>query len=157
MEFNATFIVSAISFILFTIIMNAIFYKPLDKIVTERHRVIDEHYEEAKAKKERAQAILTDKERKLENTKHDAKRIIADKANEVKAQKSSMTAEAQQSAAKTIDGAKEKLHKSKDEAQEVLSDSVVSLAQDISSKILGETVEIKNVDKNLINTAMKEG
>ncbi len=58
MEFNATFIVSAISFIVFTIIMNAIFYKPIQKIVTERQKFIDENYEEAKKHKANSEKIL---------------------------------------------------------------------------------------------------
>ena len=41
MEFNATFIASAISFIVFTLIMNAVFYKPLGKVVSERQKFID--------------------------------------------------------------------------------------------------------------------
>ena len=36
MEFNATFFVTAISFIVFTFIMNKIFYTPLTKVIDER-------------------------------------------------------------------------------------------------------------------------
>lgn len=137
MEFNATFIVSAISFIVFVFIMNAIFYKPLQKTVDERQKFIDDTTEEAKRHREKSEAILKDKERKLEKTKHDAKKIIADKANEAKDKKTTMTSEAQQKAVQTIDGAKVELQKSKDEAQNVLSGEIEKLAQDISTKILG--------------------
>lgn len=155
MEFNATFIVAFISFIVFTVIMNLILYKPLNKVVTERQKVIDEHYEEAKLNKKKSESMLRDKERKLEATKHDAKKIIVDKTDEVKSKKSALALEAQQKALQVIDGAKEELQKSKSEAQEVLSDNVVDLAQEISSKILGENVEITNVDKDLITKAIK--
>lgn len=157
MEFNATFIVSAISFIVFSIIMNAIFYKPLAKIVQERKDFIDETNKNAKSNQEKSQAILRNKERKLEQTKHDAKKIILDKSNEVKAQKDSMTSDAHQKANQTIESAKQDLNKSKNKAQEALSDNVINLAQDISSKILGENISIKNTDKDLINTMMSEG
>ena len=40
MEFNATFIVSVISFIIFTLLMNEILYKPVSKIVEEREHTI---------------------------------------------------------------------------------------------------------------------
>ena len=138
MEFNATFIASAVSFIIFTLIMNAIFYKPLQKIVTERQSFIDETLEEAKKHSEKSEAILKDKEKKLEKTKHDAKKIIVEKTDEVKAKKSTLASEAQQKAARTIDGAKEELQKNKEEAQQVLTDEVQKLAQSISSKILGK-------------------
>lgn len=138
MEFNATFIVSAISFIVFTLIMNAIFYKPLNNVVSERQAFIDETIAEAKFHTEKSELILKDKAKKLETTKHEAKKIIVEKADEVKTQKAVMASEAQQKAASTIDSAKEELQKSRDEAQGVLSEETKKLAQDISSKILGK-------------------
>jgi len=157
MEFNATFIVAFVSFIVFTIIMNLILYKPLSKIVAERQKFIDDHYKEAKENTAKSEAILKDKERKLDKTKHEAKKIISDKTNEGKTQKSAMTAEAQQKASKTIDSAKEDLQKSKDEAQGELATQVIGLAQDISSKILGENIAIQGVDSEHVNKIMQEG
>lgn len=157
MEFNATFIVAAISFTVFTFIMNAIFYRPLTRIVTERQKFIEEHNEEAKHHSAKAQAILKDKDKKVEQTKQDSKKIIADKTNEVKDQKANLASEAQQKAANEVNIAKEDLHKSKDEAQNVLSENVISLAQDITAKIFGNDFQIKNANKELISKVMKEG
>lgn len=139
MEFNATFIVSAISFIVFTLIMNAIFYKPLSKTVDERHKFVDDTLKEAKAHTEKSEAILKDKAKKLESTKHDARKILSDKSEEVKSQKSAMASDAQQKAVQEVESAKSELQKSKDEAQTVLSEEAKNLAQDIASKILGTT------------------
>lgn len=138
MEFNATFIASAISFIVFTLIMNAIFYKPLSKTVSERQKFVDDTLKEAKAHSEKSEALLKDKIKKLETTKHDARKIISEKSDEVKDQKSAMASEAQQKATQKIDSAKSELQKSKDEAQAVLSEETKNLAQDIASKILGK-------------------
>lgn len=138
MEFNATFIASAISFIVFTLIMNAIFYKPLQKTVSERQNFVDETLKEAKLHTEKSEAIIKDKVKKLEATKHDAKKIIATKSDEVKNQKTAMALEAQQKASQKVDSAKSELHKSKDEAQAVLAEETKNLAQDIASKILGK-------------------
>lgn len=156
MEFNATFIASAISFIVFALIMNAIFYKPLGKIVGERQELVDDHYEQAALAKERAEALLREKEQKLEHSRHDAKKIITEKADSAKQQKAALTGDAQQAAAGTISVAKDELQKSKTEAQDVLSTQVVELAQDISSKVLGEKISIETVDKNLINEMMQK-
>ena len=138
MEFNATFIVSAISFIVFTMIMNAIFYKPLNKIVAERQKFIDETLEEAESHNKKSEFILKDKNRKIEKTKHEAKKIILDRTDEVKAEKTNLTAEAQQKALGTINQAKDELYKSESDAKDVLSEDIKKLALDISSKILGE-------------------
>ena len=138
MDFNATFIVAAISFVVFTIIMNAIFYKPLQKIVSEREEFINETNKEAKLHREKSEAILRDKEHKIEKTRNDAKKIIVDKADEVKAKKAELASEAQQKAVQVIGVAKDELQKSQDEAQAVLSDETKKLALNISSKILGK-------------------
>lgn len=138
MEFNATFIASTISFIVFTLIMNAIFYKPLSSVVREREKFIDDANEEAKNHREKSEAILKDKERKLEKTRHEAKKIILDKSDEVKTQKANLATEAHQKANSQIESAKTDLHKSKDEAQAVLTEDSKTIAQQIAAKILGQ-------------------
>lgn len=138
MEFNATLLVTAVSFIIFVFIMNAIFYTPLQKIVTKREEFIDENLKEAKHHNKKSEELLTDREKKLESSKHNAKKIIVEKTEAVKSQKEKMTSEAQAKVAITIDSAKDELKKSTEEAQQVLSQEVQKLAQDISSKILGK-------------------
>lgn len=138
MEFNATFIVSIINFIVFTIIMNAIFYKPLQKVVLEREKFINDTNEEAKNHKAKSEAILKDKERQLEKTKHDAKKIILEKSDEAKTHKANLAAEAHQKANSEIEVAKTDLHKSSDDAQTVLSEDTKNIAQQITAKILGQ-------------------
>jgi len=157
MEFNATLIVAFVSFIVFIFIMNSILYKPLNAIVVKRQQFFDDHYLDAKLKREQAQSILADKVEKLDKSKLDAKKLITEKTEGVKAQKNVITSEAQQKAAQVIDSAKVELDKSKVEAQGVLSAQVVDLAQDISSKILGERVAVENVNNELINKIMQEG
>ena len=157
MEFNATFIVAFASFIVFTVIMNLILYKPLSKVVTERQKFLDDHYKAANEARETSQAILTDKEQKLEDSKLNAKKIILDKTDEAKLKKTALAVEAQQSANQTIAVAKGELGKSKTEAQSVLSQQVVDLAQSISSKILGENIAVESVDNELISKIMQEG
>lgn len=140
MEFNATFIASAISFIVFVFIMNAIFYKPLQKVVDERQNFIDEANEVAKTSIEKKEAILKDKSKKLEKTRGEAKKIILDKSNEVKEKKALMTQEAQQKVGVEVDNAKAELQTSSKEAETVLSEEASQLADTISSKILGGLV-----------------
>jgi len=138
MEFNATFIVSAISFGIFVIIMNAIFYKPLQKIVSERQKFIDDTYEEAKTHLAKSEAIMKDRQKKLDTTKHEAKKLITDKTEEAKSQKSDLTSEAHKKAVSKVEDAKMDLQKSKDEAESVLSEEIKKIALDISYKILGK-------------------
>lgn len=137
MEFNATFIVSAISFVIFSIIMNVIFYKPLQKIVEKREAFIAETTKEAKKNTKKSEEILFNKSKKVENTKFEAKKNISQKADEVQKQKAVMAADAQQKASDEIQKAKDVLETSKAEAQSTLEQEAQKLAQDISAKILG--------------------
>lgn len=157
MEFNATFIAAFVSFILFTIIMNLILYKPINKIVDERQKFVDDNYEEAKQNSVKAEAIIKDKNKKIENTKHEAKKALVDSTHEAKLKKSELTSDAQKTASQKIDEAKSGLQNEKDAAQSELTDKVVDLAQQISSKILGESFEIKNIDKEHVQNIMQKG
>ena len=137
MEFNATFIVSAISFIVFTIIMNAIFYKPLQNIVQERQKFLDETNEEAENHQKKSECILKDKQHKVNKTKGDARKLILEKSDKAKDQRNCMVSDAQKQSKRTVEAAKDGLQKSKEEAQEVLSEESKKLAESILAKILG--------------------
>lgn len=137
MEFNATFLVSAVSFIVFVFIMNAILYSPLEKIVDERQKFIDDTNSAAKVNFDESDKILKDKEEKINETRQLAKKVVTEKTDEAKARKSDLQLEAQKSSVEKIERAKNDLLKSRDEAKEALSQNVQSLADEISSKILG--------------------
>ncbi len=137
MEFNATFIVSAISFIVFTLIMNAIFYGPLQKVVSERQKFVDDTLSEAKFNREKSESIIKDKENKLSRARHDAKKILQDKAETTKSSNSSSLQQAQDKSNQRIDEAKKQLEISEAEAKTVLDDEAKKLAELISAKILG--------------------
>ncbi len=157
MEFNATFIVAFISFIVFTVVMNLILYKPLSKVVDDRQKFVDDHYNDASLHKEKAHAIWKDKAEKIETSKVNAKSIIVNKSETAKAQKTALTTDAQQSALKSIDAAKNELWNSKNEAQNILTGEVIGLAQNISAKFLGENTTISNVDSELVSKIIQEG
>ena len=76
MEFNATFIVSAISFIIFVVLMNIILYAPLQKVVEERKKTVDNNYNEANANSEKSTALLKDRADKILKAGQDAKSVI---------------------------------------------------------------------------------
>ena len=53
-EFNATFLVAMLSFVVFIMIMNAIFYRPILNIMRKRDEYINSNYDEAKELSEQA-------------------------------------------------------------------------------------------------------
>ncbi len=151
MEFNATFLVSAVSFILFTIIMNKIFYKPLERVIDERQKFLDETKNDAQYSSNKADAILKDRDDKLNKSVSDAKKLVADRVNEANENSRARTGEAKQKSMEEITSAKSNLQNEAKQNTEELKTKVKDLAEVISSKVLGMDVKIENTDNELIN------
>ena len=151
MEFNATFLVSAISFIIFTIIMNIIFYKPIGRVISERQKFLDETKNDALNSNNKADAILKDRDDRLNKSVADAKQLVADKVNEANEISRAKTTEAKQKSMEEITSAKSNLQSEAQQYTEELKTKVKDLAEVISSKVLGMDVKIENADNELIN------
>ena len=142
MEFNATFLISAISFILFTIIMNKIFYKPLENIMNERQKFINDNKLDAKNSSERAEILLKDRENRLNKSVEESKKLVTDKVNKANENSNNLISKAKQKSTEDIISAKQKLSIQADEAENELNSKVQALAEVISSKLLGQDVKI---------------
>ena len=151
MEFNATFLVSAISFIIFTIIMNIIFYKPLGRVICERQKYLDETKNDALNSSNKADAILKDRDDRLNKSVADAKKLVADKVNQANENSRAKTGEAKQKSMEEITSSKSNLQSEAQQYTEELKTKVKDLAEVISSKVLGMDVKIENADNELIN------
>ncbi len=155
LEFNATFLVSMISFIVFIIIMNAIFYKPILGVIEEREKFINDHYNDAKNSKDKAQSLLEQKEKRLNDTLSESKKIVSDKVNEANEKAKSITDNAKADSENKIQSAKQELHIKETQTADALKNNVKDLAETISSKILGENITIDNIDYDYVNKVLK--
>lgn len=151
MEFNATFLVSAISFIVFTFVMNKIFYNPLGRVISERQKFLDETRNDVLFSNNKAEAILKDRDDKLSKSVADAKRLVADKVNEANENSRTLTGKAKQKSMEEITSAKLSLHDEANQSKEELKNKVKDLAEVISSKVLGIDVKIDNTDNEIVN------
>ena len=137
MEFNATFIVSIISFVVFVLIMNKIFYAPITKIVEEREKKLRENYDDADWYNQAANGILKVRNDKLLKTEEKSRSIIADKIETYNNQSKKVTTEAAQKSVEEIKARKEALNIEKQQAEAELKTKTKELAQMISSKVMG--------------------
>ncbi len=140
MEFNATFLVSIISFVLFTLIMNKIFYKPIEKIVNERQNFLDETFSSAKKSSEEADKIFRDRDEKLQASLVNSKNIIAKGTLEANNTASQLTMQAKQNSKDKIVSMKNEIQKESEQLDKSLAPQIESLANDIVSKIMGVEV-----------------
>lgn len=139
MEFNATFLISAISFILFTLIMNKIFYKPLEKIMDERENFINDNLNDAKNSKDKAEFLLKDKDEKLAKSLIEARTIISKEVDATNKQSVQITAQAKQKSKEDIDLAKQTLSNEVDGFEGELNSKISELADFLKDKIIKTT------------------
>lgn len=137
MEFNATFLVSAISFILFTLIMNKIFYKPIENIMNERENFILDNIVDAKVSNEKADAITKEKENKLKKSLAETKALVAQKLNSANENSRNLTEQAKQKSKNDIKSAKEALIQEAERNRQDLN--IEDIADVIYTKILEQS------------------
>ena len=136
LEFNATFIVAMFSFMVFIIIMNAIFYKPILSVIEKRKDFIDSNYIDAKNSKEQAELILSNKEKRLEETAKTSKKIILDKTADAEEKSKRLINTAKLQYKEKFDNAKENLKTQEKSVN--MNKSIENIAESISKKLLGE-------------------
>lgn len=149
LEFDATAIVIAISFIVFMLIMNAIFYKPLLKLQDEREDYIANNKQQAQNYQNEAQGLLSEHDEIIKQTKKQAKDIISDVLEKAKNEKGEKVAEANQQASERIRSFHDEMAVAKTQLKDSLSNDMYEIARQISAKILGEEVPliVNNQDK----------
>lgn len=154
MEFNATFIVATVSFLVFIFIMNKILYKPMQNIVQQRQEYINGNFEVVTSNKKRAQALIDDKNEKITSAQKQSKEIIMLKAQDSKQKKQDTLAGAKEDAINQIEQHKNSLESEKNNAKSVLKSDVIDIAQKITSKLMGQEVALVNIDENAINNVL---
>ena len=149
MEFNATFLVSVISFLLFVEIMNRIFYMPLTNIAAERKELLDANYSDAKNFDDAAESILQDREIRLNEAETQSRKMISDGIENENSKGKILTDEASKRSQITISNRKNTLMQEKEALQAELETRVNNLAETIASKITGTDVKIRNEEAQL--------
>lgn len=155
MEFNATFIVAFVSFVIFIFIMNAILYKPIYSIILKRKNLIDGNYETAKTNSNKSKVILLEREEKLTQAKASSRekiKLAIEDANSIRNEKVSV---AKTEAKNNLEANKANLEEEKNKAADSLKNEIVDLAQMISDKILKSHEEIENVDNQYIENLIQ--
>ena len=146
LEFNATFIVAMISFIVFMLMMNAILYKPLARIQKERADIVAREYDEAKAADEKTECLKEQQRRGREMSKLLAKENFNKKVYEYKLRREAIIDNAKSSAKKDLAISNAELDGDRREAKVLLEPTVKDLANLVASKVLGYETKIGECD-----------
>ena len=156
MEFNATFLVAFISFIIFIIIMNQILYKPVCGIIDKRKKLIDGNYNSARANKKKSEAILQERLDKLKNAMGRVKEKTTEELGKVKEENLKLEQEAKEESKIKIEQNLNALNEDKNSAISALKGDVINLAQIISDKFIESDEKITDIDNETIEKIMQD-
>jgi F-type H+-transporting ATPase subunit b len=139
-DFNATLPLMAIQFILLTVILTFIFYKPVSKVIDEREAYINGNLTTASEKLIKADELYKEYDEQLKTARVSAQSIIAQSEKEAKDIVALEINQARQDAAKLIEQTNRELEAQKSLALQQLETQVDELSQLIKEKLLGKEV-----------------
>jgi F-type H+-transporting ATPase subunit b len=139
-DFNATLPLMAIQFILLTVVLTFIFYKPVAKVIDEREAYINGNLTTASEKLIKADELYKEYDEQLKTARVSAQAIIAKSEKEAKDVVALEIDQARQDATKLIEQTNKELEAQKSLALQQLETQVDELSQLIKEKLLGKEV-----------------
>ena len=142
-EFNATFIVAMLSFVVFIMIMNAIFYRPILNIMRKRDEYINSNYDEAKELSEQAEKLDIKKAETIQQTQNECRTEIKNVVENAQGLASKNVQDARTEVKNEIQFKKDSLVRESEALEGVLKSSVVTdLASSITSKFMSKDLAV---------------
>ena len=140
MEFNATFIIATISFIVFVFVLNQILYKPMAKIVKMREKYISDNNISATNSQNLANDLIEDKNKKTRIANQEAKDLINKQSNIAKEEKSVLLNQALSNFKNRVEENKNSLIQEKEYLKDTMTSDTENIANAIISKLIGKEI-----------------
>ena len=137
MEFNATFLVAAVSFIAFTLIMQAIFYHPISEIIAKRKFYLETNATQTKENLNNAKVIRDERDKELLITKTEAKNLIMSEVEIAKQEKLNKEVALKNHLSQKVAEQKADLNKEKEETSSEMKAKLDEISSLIVSKLTG--------------------
>jgi F-type H+-transporting ATPase subunit b len=139
-DVGATLPLMAIQFILLTVILTFIFYKPVSKVIDERETYINGNLTTASESLIKADELYKEYDEQLKTARVNAQAIIAQSEKEAKDTVALEIDQARKDATQLIERTNKELEAQKSVALEQLETQVDELSQLIKEKLLGKEV-----------------
>lgn len=153
-QIDGTFIVAAISFIIFMIIMKYILFKPMSTVIEQREKFYEKNKKTALESKHKAKSVIEEKEKELSLTRASASNLVKEVSVFASKNRQEAIRQAKLEASKTLNSAKEELLKQSEAAKEELKAQINDFVSQIASKVLERDVAIK-LEEEKINKIIK--
>lgn len=135
-DFDATLPLMAVQFLLLTALLNAVFYKPLMKVLDEREDFLRSGDTGSKDKLAKAESIVKEYESQIAQARRESQDLIQKAQAEAKEITAAKVATAQQEVQSQREAATQEIEQQKAAAFATLEQQVDSLSRQILEKIL---------------------
>jgi len=153
---NGTLVVIVISFIVFVILMQKIFYGPITEIRRKRSEYIKKMKDEANEAFLETAKLNNDYQENIKNARKKVFEKTAELLNEANEEKSKVLEDKKQQNSEYLDEQKQIIQNDKTQAIEVLKGQVMDYAYNISRKILGEEVSMAGLSPEIVEKAINK-
>ena len=137
MEFNATFLLAALSFIVFTLIMEAFFYRPVSNIIAKRKAYFDDNAAQTRENLNNAKAVCEDRDKELLVAKTEAKNLIMTEVESANKGKQQKEVALKNHLNQKVSDQKEVLNREKEETSIAMKSNLDDISSMIVSKLTG--------------------
>jgi F-type H+-transporting ATPase subunit b len=138
-DFNATLPLTAVTILLLMLVLNAIFYKPIAKVLDERDEYIRNNLTKASEMLFKAEAITKKYEQDLAQERRESQIIITSAQKEAQDIVAMEIKQAQKDTEQLVSEATNQLNSQKTKALKALEEQVTTLSDQIKSKLLSGT------------------
>ena len=135
-DFDATLPLMAVQFLLLAALLNAIFYKPLTKVLDERDNYVRTNKLEAQERLTKTEQLTNQYKQQLAEARKQSQAVIVSAQTEAQKIAAEKVAEAQKEAQSQREQAQQEIDQQKQEAMSSLEQQVDALSQQIIEKLL---------------------
>lgn len=135
------FIWPVVNFILLFILLKIFLFKPVNKIMDERTRTIQDDLDAAKKSKEEAEALKKEYEDNISDAKQKAQEIIMKAHEDAESEKSAILKKSQEEADQLISDANKTIENERKRVLAQAQTQIADLAIEAASKIIGENLD----------------
>ncbi|YAI81536.1 MAG: F0F1 ATP synthase subunit B' [cyanobacterium endosymbiont of Rhopalodia sterrenbergii] len=136
-DFDATMPLMALQFVLLAIVLNGIFYKPLNKALDERADYIRQKETDEKKRLAKAKELALEYETQLADARKQSQEVIAQAQTDAQKIAANALANAQRKAQEEKEKVAQEIAQQRQEALGVLEQQVDILSRQILEKLLG--------------------
>ncbi|AFZ36739.1 ATP synthase F0 subcomplex B' subunit [Stanieria cyanosphaera PCC 7437] len=136
-DFDATLPLMAVQFLVLTFVLNAVFYKPLTKVLDERDNYVRKNEIDSREKLSKAEQIVKEYEKQIAQARRESQVILEKAQAEAKEIIAQKTAEAQKQVQAEREKAAQEIQQQKAAALTSLEQEVDVLSRQILEKLLG--------------------